>query len=74
MIGNADIIKLIKRHEALHLYNTQEIIKILRTNPDEGFTHIARECEEEACAMFDSAAAEEKALPATSLRMDQSSV
>jgi ribonucleoside-diphosphate reductase beta chain len=61
MVGNADIIKLIKRDEALHLYNTQEIIKILRTVPEEGFTQIAQECEEEACAMFDSAANEEKA-------------
>jgi ribonucleoside-diphosphate reductase beta chain len=61
MIGNADIIKLIKRDEALHLYNTQEIIKILRTVPEEGFVDIASECEEEACRMFDSAASEEKA-------------
>jgi ribonucleoside-diphosphate reductase beta chain len=61
MIGNADIIKLIKRDEALHLYNTQEIIKILRTVPEEGFVEIASECEEEACRMFDSAATEEKA-------------
>lgn len=61
MIGNADIIKLIKRDEALHLYNTQEIIKILRNNEDEGFTKIAEECEEEAIKMFESAADEEKA-------------
>ena len=61
MIGNADIIKLIKRDEALHLYNTQEIIKILRNNEDEGFTKIAEECEEEAIKMFESAANEEKA-------------
>lgn len=60
MVGNADIIKLIKRDEALHLYNTQEIIKILRTVPEEGFTQIAAECEEEACRMFEAAAAEEK--------------
>ena len=60
MVGNADIIKLIKRDEALHLYNTQEIIKILRTVPEEGFTQIASECEEQACAMFDAAASEEK--------------
>ena len=61
MIGNADIIKLIKRDEALHLYNTQEIIKILRTVPEEGFIKIAEECEEEAVKMFESAASEEKA-------------
>ena len=60
MVGNADIIKLIKRDEALHLYNTQEIIKILRTMPEEGFVQIAKECEDEACAMFDTAAEEEK--------------
>lgn len=61
MVGNADIIKLIKRDEALHLRNTQEIIKILRTKEDEGFVKVAEQCEEEACAMFDSAAEEEKA-------------
>jgi ribonucleoside-diphosphate reductase beta chain len=61
MIGNADIIKLIKRDEALHLYNTQEIIKILRTVPEEGFVEITKECEDEACRMFESAASEEKA-------------
>jgi ribonucleoside-diphosphate reductase beta chain len=61
MSGNADIIKLIKRDEALHLYNTQEIIKILRNVPEEGFVETAKECEEEVCEMFDSAAKEEKA-------------
>lgn len=61
MVGNADIIKLIKRDEALHLYNTQEILKILHNNKDEGFTTVAKECEEEACKMFESAAREEKA-------------
>lgn len=60
MIGNADIVKLIKRDEAIHLYNTQEIIKILNTTPEEGFVDIAKECEEDACKMFDSAAREEK--------------
>ncbi len=60
MVGNADIIKLIKRDEALHLYNTQEIIKILKSNEDEGFIKIAKECEEDAIKMFDNAAKEEK--------------
>lgn len=60
MVGNADIVKLIKRDEALHLYNTQEILKILRTVDEEGFVETAKECEEEACAMFDAAAREEK--------------
>jgi ribonucleoside-diphosphate reductase beta chain len=60
MIGNADIVKLIKRDEALHLYNTQEIIKILHSVKDEGFVEAASECEEDACKMFESAAKEEK--------------
>lgn len=60
MVGNADIIKLIKRDEALHLYNTQEILKILHSVPEEGFIDIADECQEAACQMFDSAAEEEK--------------
>lgn len=60
MAGNADIVKLIKRDEALHLYNTQEIIKILRSVPEEGFVDVAKECEDDACSMFESAANEEK--------------
>ena len=60
MIGNADIIKLIKRDEALHLYNTQEILKILNSNEDEGFVKTAKDCENKACKMFESAAKEEK--------------
>jgi len=61
MVGNADIIKLIKRDEALHLYNTQEILKILHNNKDEGFLSVAKECEDQAIEMFESAAVEEKA-------------
>jgi ribonucleoside-diphosphate reductase beta chain len=60
MIGNADIIKLIKRDEALHLKNTQEIIKILQREESEGFIKTANQCEDLAIQMFDSAAKEEK--------------
>jgi len=60
MMGNADIIKLIKRDEALHLYNTQEIIKILHSVPEEGFIATAKDCQDEAIEMFESAASEEK--------------
>ena len=60
MVGNADIIKLIKRDEALHLFNTQEIIKILHREKDEGFIQVSKECEDMACKMFDAAAEEEK--------------
>jgi ribonucleoside-diphosphate reductase beta chain len=60
MVGNADIIKLIKRDEALHLSNTQEILKILHREESEGFTETAKECQELAIKMFESAAKEEK--------------
>jgi ribonucleoside-diphosphate reductase beta chain len=60
MVGNADIIKLIKRDEALHLANTQEIIKILHREQSENFIETAKECEEHAVQMFDNAAKEEK--------------
>ena len=60
MAGNADIIKLIKRDEALHLTNTREILKILQREESEGFVKIAKQCEEDAIKMFESAAKEEK--------------
>lgn len=60
MVGNADIIKLIKRDEALHLANTQAIIKILHSEESEGFVKTAESCKDAAIEMFDRAAAEEK--------------
>ncbi len=60
MAGNADIIKLIKRDEALHLANTQEILKILHKEEKEGFTKVAKQCQEDAIKMFERAAQEEK--------------
>jgi ribonucleoside-diphosphate reductase beta chain len=60
MVGNADIIKLIKRDEALHLKNTQEIIKILQREESEGFVQTSKQCEDLAIKMFESAANEEK--------------
>lgn len=60
MAGNADIIKLIKRDEALHLANTQNILKILKTEESEGFIKIAEQCENAAIQMFTNAANEEK--------------
>ena len=61
MAGNADIIKLIKRDEALHLATTQQILKILHKEESEGFAKIAQQCEESAIKMFENAATEEKA-------------
>ena len=60
MIGNADIVKLIKRDEALHLFNTQEIIKILHREESEGFVKVAEQCQDAAIEMFERAAQEEK--------------
>ena len=60
MVGNADIIKLIKRDEALHLANTQEILKILQKEDKEGFVKTAQQCQEDAIKMFENAAKEEK--------------
>jgi ribonucleoside-diphosphate reductase beta chain len=60
MVGNADIIKLIKRDEALHLANTQAILKILHSEESEGFVKTAENCKDSAIEMFDRAAKEEK--------------
>ena len=60
MAGNADIIKLIKRDEALHLTNTQEILKILHSEESEGFQKTAESCQADAIEMFERAATEEK--------------
>jgi len=60
MVGNADIIKLIKRDEALHLANTQAILKILHKEESEGFVKIASQCQDAAIEMFENAANEEK--------------
>lgn len=60
MVGNADIIKLIKRDEALHLANTQEILKILQREECEGFVNTAKQHQDDVIEMFDRAAQEEK--------------
>lgn len=60
MCGNAKIIDLIKRDEGLHIFITQNIIKILREQPSEGFQDTIRDCEEEAIKIFLDATKEEK--------------
>ena len=60
MVGNADIIKLIKRDEALHLANTQQILKILHSEESEGFVKTSEKCRDMAVEMFEKAAKEEK--------------
>ncbi|MBT4761586.1 MAG: ribonucleotide-diphosphate reductase subunit beta [Bdellovibrionaceae bacterium] len=61
MEGNAKIIKLIARDEALHLAGTQKILKIFATGKDDPeMIDIADECEDEVIAMFKEAAQQEK--------------
>lgn len=61
MEGNAKIIRLIARDEALHLTGTQHILNIMRSgNDDPEFAVIAREAEQECFDMFKTAAEQEK--------------
>ena len=61
MEGNAKIIKLIARDEALHLTSTQHMINILASgNDDPEMAEIAEECREESIEIFRKAAEQEK--------------
>ena len=61
MEGNAKIIKLIARDEALHLTGTQHMINILRSGDDDAdMGKIAKECEETCFDLFKTAAEQEK--------------
>ncbi len=61
MEGNAKIIKLIARDEALHLTGTQHMLNLMASGEDDPeMAEIAAECEEEAYNIFLRAAAQEK--------------
>lgn len=61
MEGNAKIIKLIARDEALHLTSTQHILNLMRTGKDDPeMVEIAKECHELSVEIFRSAAEQEK--------------
>lgn len=61
MEGNAKIIKMIARDEALHLNGTQHIINLMRTGKDDpDMVAIAQECQQEAINIFKVAAEQEK--------------
>jgi ribonucleoside-diphosphate reductase beta chain len=60
MIGNADIIKLIRRDEALHYRMSQLIIHLMRTREDEGFLDIVQKYDNEVVQLYLDAAREEK--------------
>ncbi|MGB0733633.1 MAG: class Ia ribonucleoside-diphosphate reductase subunit beta [Pontibacterium sp.] len=61
MEGNAKIIKLIARDEALHLAGTQQMINILASGADDPeMKDIAKECEQDVYQIFKEAAEQEK--------------
>jgi ribonucleoside-diphosphate reductase beta chain len=61
MEGNAKIIKLIARDEALHLTGTQHMLNILASGQDDPeMAEIAKECEAETYEIFRNAAEQEK--------------
>jgi ribonucleoside-diphosphate reductase beta chain len=61
MEGNAKIIKLIARDEALHLTGTQHMINMLRNGQDDfSFIQIAEECKQQCFDLFKQAAEQEK--------------
>lgn len=61
MEGNAKIIKLIARDEALHLNGTQSMINLLRNGMDDfSFMMIAEELKDECFKLFKDAAEQEK--------------
>ncbi|MDO4441839.1 MAG: class Ia ribonucleoside-diphosphate reductase subunit beta [Moraxella sp.] len=61
MEGNAKIIKMIARDEALHLNGTQHMINLMQMGKDDPeMVEIAQECRDEAIAIFRTAAEQEK--------------
>jgi ribonucleoside-diphosphate reductase beta chain len=61
MEGNAKIIKLIARDEALHLTSTQHMINLMKSGKDDpDLKKIAKECEPEVIQMFKDATQQEK--------------
>ncbi|MBC8950979.1 MULTISPECIES: class Ia ribonucleoside-diphosphate reductase subunit beta [Xenorhabdus] len=61
MEGNAKIIKLIARDEALHLTGTQHMLNLLRSGQDDPeMAEIAKECEQGCYDLFVQAAEQEK--------------
>lgn len=61
MEGNAKIIKMIARDEALHLTGTQHMLNLMRGGKDDpDMEKIARECESKVIDMFKEACEQEK--------------
>lgn len=61
MEGNAKIIKLIARDEALHLTGTQHILNLMASGIDDpDFAQIAEDCREESIQLFQEVVEQEK--------------
>lgn len=61
MEGNAKIIKMIARDEALHLTGTQHILNLMRLGEDDPeMAEIAEECQQQCYDLFVLAAQQEK--------------
>jgi ribonucleoside-diphosphate reductase beta chain len=61
MEGNAKIIKMIARDEALHLSGTQHMLNLMAEGKDDkDMQQIALECQEEVILMFKEACEQEK--------------
>lgn len=61
MEGNAKIIRLIARDEALHLTGTQHMLNLMRSGEDDpDMAKIAEECREQSIELFVRAAEQEK--------------
>ena len=61
MEGNAKIIKMIARDEALHLTGTQHMLNLMRDGKDDpDMEKIAKECEDEVVNMFKEACEQEQ--------------
>lgn len=62
MEGNAKIIKMIARDEALHLNGTQHMLNLMQSGKDDpDMVQIAKDCQDEAIAIFAKASEQEKA-------------
>ncbi len=62
MEGNAKIIKMIARDEALHLNGTQHILNLMQLGKDDPeMVEIAKECQAQAIEIFRQASEQEKA-------------
>lgn len=62
MEGNAKIIKMIARDESLHLNGTQHMLNLMQSGKDDpDMVQIAKDCQDEAIAIFAKASEQEKA-------------